>query len=156
MCQNGEQTVIVKPQQAWTVIFSLPSVEENHYSTLNILVVQVWPCYIAPAISHDTSGLLYFIPDPARGMFAAADKSQRQNILVLPLAGEEKTRAGALSEPGGRGVFLSGQFSQFSQVLDASNLPDIWIQFLQRKNLRHFNPFGGLKSRGKRKHPLHS
>lgn len=98
--------------------------------------------------SPDTSGLLYFIPNPERRMFAAADKSQRQKISVLPLAGE-MTWAGALTEPGGRRVFLSGQFSQFSQVLDASDVPDIWIQFLQRKNLRHFNPFGGLKSRRK-------
>lgn len=54
------------------MIFSLPSVEENYYSALNILVVQVWPGYAALTISQDTSGFLYFIPNPARRMFAAA------------------------------------------------------------------------------------
>ena len=154
--ERQADTVNIKPQQAWIVICSPLSVEKSHYSTLSIFIVQVWPGYTAPTISQDTSGLLYFIPNPARRMFAAAYMSQRQKISVLPLAGEEKTWAGALTEPRGRGVFLSGQFSQFSQILDTSNVPDIWIQFLQRKNLRHFNPFGGLKSRGKWKHPLHS
>lgn len=93
--------------------------------------------------------LLCFIPNPTRRMFAAAERSQRQKISVLPLPREKKTQAGAQQQPRGRG------YSQFSQVSDASNVTDIWIQFLQRKNLRHFNPFGGLKSRRKRKHPLH-
>jgi len=69
-------------------------VEKNHYSTLSVLIVQVWSGSTAPTMSQDASGLLYFIPNPARRMFAAADKSQRQkfylSISVLPLAGEEK------------------------------------------------------------------
>lgn len=100
--------------------------------------------------------LLCFIPNLTRRMFAAADRSQRQKISVLPLPRGEKDPSWCTTAAQRQGAFLSGHSSQFSQVPDASNVTDIWIQFLQRKNLRHFNPFGGSKSRRKRKHPLHS
>lgn len=129
------------------MIFSLGSVEESF---------QHPPCphisgYTAPAVGQGTWGHFSLELTLQEGCLllqrGARDKRSRSCHRLR----RKSPRAGAPRQPGGRGLFLSGRFSQFSQVPDASDVTDIWIQFLQRKNLRHFNPFGGSKSGPKRK-----
>lgn len=144
---RARTTVNIKPSQAWNVIFSLGSVEESF---------QHPPCphilgYTAPAVGQGTWGRFSLELTLQEGCLllqrGARDKRSRSCHRLR----RKSPRAGAPRQPGGRGLFLSGRFSQFSQVPDASDVTDIWIQFLQRKNLRHFNPFGGSKSGPKRK-----
>lgn len=101
-------------------------------------------------------GLLYFISNPAKSCLLLLVRATDKRCQFCQWQGRRRLELVHSRSLEAAGYSSNGQFSQFSQVLDASNLPDIWIQFLQRKNLRHFNPFGGLKSRRKRKHPLHS
>jgi len=67
--------------------------------------------------------LLCFIPNPTRRMFAAAERSQRQKISVLPLPREKKTQAGAQQQPRGRGYSSVGTFPSFHR----SRMPPTWL-----------------------------